>query len=114
MRLPSPKIEDQEFEKFVTPEPPTQPAPPTPAWQRIDERPLVQKVKIVEAACDAGIAALRDIMQIMAQHVDSDAAVKFELSSLKKVMEQKKEHPIYIGFLGASGDGKSSKRPGAG
>lgn len=30
------------------------------------------------------------------------------MTSIEKVMGQKKEHPIYVGFLGASGDGKSS------
>ncbi|TGO63417.1 hypothetical protein BCON_0013g00630 [Botryotinia convoluta] len=108
MRSPSPKVEDQGSDPFITPEPPTKPALPTPLWQRIGEMPLVQKVKIVEAASYSALAALKDMINIMTQHENSDPAVKFELSSLTKVLEQKKENQIYIGFLGCSGAGKSS------
>ncbi|TGO13280.1 hypothetical protein BTUL_0073g00480 [Botrytis tulipae] len=108
MGSPSPKVEDQGSDPFITPEPPTKPALPTPLWQRISEMPLVQKVKVVEAASHSGLAALQDMMKTIAQYEHSDPAVKFELSSLRKVLEQKKDNPIYVGFLGCSGAGKSS------
>ncbi|KAF7909854.1 uncharacterized protein EAF01_003572 [Botrytis porri] len=108
MRSPSPKVEDQGSDPFITPEPPTKKALPTLLWQRIGEMPLVQKVKIVEAASHLGIAALNDMMKIMSHYEQSDPAVKFEILSLRKVLEQKKENQIYIGFLGCSGAGKSS------
>lgn len=83
MRSPSLKVEDQGSQSS-TPELPTKAAPPAPLWQKIDGKPLVEKVKIVEAASDTGLAAMREIMQIMAQHEQSDPGVKFELSSLSK------------------------------